>query len=62
MIRKTLAMGGCAWSTSEARSSVGGRDFDYDGGPVSFCWTWLHWRSTSGRDGEIASFSWSTDK
>ena len=59
MIRKTLAMGGCAWSTSEARSSVGNRDFDYDAGPISF---WFFWRSTSGRDGEIASFSWSTDK
>ena len=62
MIRKTLAMGGCAWSTSEARSSVGDRDFDYDAGPISYCWIWFFWRSTSGRDGEIASLSWSTDK
>ena len=62
MIRRTLLMGGCAWSTSEAHSSVGNRGFDDDSGPISFCWTWLLWKSAIGRNGEIASFSWSTDK
>lgn len=60
MIRKTLFHGGCAWSTSEATSSVGNTDFD-DHGVISFCWTWLRWKSV-GPDGEVASFSWSTNK
>lgn len=58
MIRKTLSIGGYAWSTSEANSSIGNRD-DSD---ISFCWTWLLWKSASGRDGEITSYSWSTTK
>jgi len=63
MIRKILARGGCAWSTSEANSSIGNRNFDDDDDddvfPISSCW--LHfYESATGRELEVASLSWST--
>lgn len=59
MIRKTLSIGGYAWSTSEASSRYDNIDFA-SGCPISFCWTRLLWKSTSGQDGEMTSYSWST--
>jgi len=61
MIRKTLAMGGCAWSTSQPSASVDNTDFDMrERSVINFCWTRLRWKSVSGQDGEITSYSWST--
>ena len=62
MIRKTLAMGGRAWSTSENSSKYDNIDFYSGGCPISFCWTELHWKATISRDGEITSYSWSANE